>query len=557
MKNLKIGAKIMVGYIICIILIITVSTTSIISLSTIKENFNIFYSKPFQMILQVTKLENSLKTISLNYALALSTDNMGKISGYIDAANAELDNIYAGIDYLKQNFTGDMSLVTSIEETFTGTDSDRTKLEEYIFNGQTLLASTFYGSFNGACEKTIGFTEQVSAFANSGAQGLYNTSAATANTTVMLSSIMSAGSIIIMIVCSMLLTKTLTKPIREVQKAAHAMSQGDFSTEIAYKSKDEYGALATNIRNTNETLKKIIDDIRYLLGNMANGNFTLDTKIEYEYVGDFTEIITSMRNLNRKLNETIGQINSTSVNVSASSAQVADGAKNLSNGATEQASAVIELATTIKEIREETDKNTSACEEARINSETSNAIINEVNQEMEALTKAMADINNTSGQISKIIKTIEDIAFQTNILALNASVEAARAGEAGKGFAVVADEVRNLANKSQEAAQNTTNLISQSIAAIENGTKITEATADTLVKVIDSTKRVNRIISEVADSSRDQNESVAKISAGIESISNVVQTNSATAEQSAAASQELSSEAQRLTNLVSGFKFKD
>jgi len=212
------------------------------------------------------------------------------------------------------------------------------------------------------------------------------------------------------------------------------------------------------------------------------------------------------------------------------------------------------LSATIMEI---SDKVTTNADISKVANQLSNETSQEVqngNQHMQKMTQAMTEISETSGEIGKIINTIEDIAFQTNILALNAAVEAARAGAAGKGFAVVADEVRNLATKSAEAAKNTTDLIEQTVSAVANGSKIADDTANSLLAVVEKTSKVNSLIGEIAKASEDQATSISQVTLGVEQISGVVQSNSATAEESAAASEELNAQADMLRDLVSQFK---
>lgn len=216
-----------------------------------------------------------------------------------------------------------------------------------------------------------------------------------------------------------------------------------------------------------------------------------------------------------------------------------------------------ELAATINEISNQVKSNAENAHNVNKLADDVGLKMTESNQQMQTMIEAMKEISSSSSEIGKIIKTIEDIAFQTNILALNAAVEAARAGEAGKGFAVVADEVRNLASKSAEASKNTAVLIESSILAVEKGTKIADETAHTLLESVEGAQKVTRTIDQISKASEEQASSISQITQGIDQISNVVQTNSATAEESAAASEELSGQAQILKGLISQFKLKD
>ena len=231
-------------------------------------------------------------------------------------------------------------------------------------------------------------------------------------------------------------------------------------------------------------------------------------------------------------------------------------AQALSQGATEQASSIEELAATITEMSGQIQNNAQSALQASQTVDGVGEKILESNQQMQTMTKAMGEISASSSEIGKIIKTIEDIAFQTNILALNAAVEAARAGEAGKGFAVVADEVRSLASKSSDASKSTAALIENSLKAVENGTRIADETAQSLLSVVEGTKEIASQINQIAAASSEQSKGAAQVQLGIDQIPNVVQTNSATAEESAAASEELSGQAQMLKTLISKFKLR-
>ena len=372
---------------------------------------------------------------------------------------------------------------------------------------------------------------------------------------------MIVGIFVVLLVVAVLvmiyLVRGITKPIVELESAYGKMAQGSLNQNIEYESKDEIGVLAQSFRVTSQGLYGVVSDLTYLMDEMANGNFNIKTKAEELYVGDFQPILESIRRMNKNLSSTLSQINDAADQVASGSEQVSSGAQGLSQGATEQASSVEELAATINDISDQVRMTADNAKEAKSQVEDAGRELSRSNESMEEMMQAMQEISSKSSEIGKIIKTIEDIAFQTNILALNAAVEAARAGEAGKGFAVVADEVRNLASKSAEAAKNTTLLIEGSIAAVEDGTRIAEQTASAIYATVESTKRAVDTVEKITDAAEQQAESVAEVTQGVDQISSVVQTNSATAEESAAASEELSGQSQILKGLVSRFQLRE
>ncbi|MBN7773974.1 methyl-accepting chemotaxis protein [Clostridium aminobutyricum] len=349
--------------------------------------------------------------------------------------------------------------------------------------------------------------------------------------------------------------KRSLKPIQDIVTAAEQISAGHLEIDLESKSNDEIGRLSTAFKATAQGIQTIIEDINYQLGEMAAGNFALSSKSEFAYVGEFNQILVSIRNINTNLSGTLSQINQASSQVNIGAGQVSSAAQALSQGSVEQASSIEELSATIAEIAEQVKLNAKNAQHANLQANEAGEGITESNSQMMEMIAAMSDISDKSGEIGKIIKTIEDIAFQTNILALNAAVEAARAGTAGKGFAVVADEVRNLATKSAEAAKNTTELIEHTVLAVENGSKIADNTANSLMAVVEKTNTVNSLIGEIAKASEDQSNAIAQVNLGVEQISGVVQSNSATAEESAAASEELNGQADLLKDLVNQFKF--
>ena len=291
------------------------------------------------------------------------------------------------------------------------------------------------------------------------------------------------------------------------------------------------------------------------MASMATGNF--DLAPAKPFIGDFKNIEDSITRFIISMSKTIKNLEQTSSVVTNSAEQVSDNAQVLARGATEQAASLQELLATITEVNEHVKINAVNTRKADEMSQGANAAIADSNEQMNKLRAAMADINTSSLEISKIIKTIEDIAFQTNILALNAAVEAARAGAAGKGFAVVADEVRNLATKSSEAAKNTTALIEASVMSVNSGVTLTELTAKDLNAVVSGAQETADFIVQIREATEEQARLLSEVTTGIGQVSEVVQTNSATAEESAAASEELSGQAEMLDSILSGFVAKD
>jgi methyl-accepting chemotaxis protein len=558
LKNMRIGKKLIFTFILVAIIS---SVGGLIGLS-VMTNMNSSYSKALtnygfsqgDIGLFNTEFNNS-RSIIRDIINTTNTQDLDAYAVQLKASDAKVDTYFAAMK---------KGMVTNKELSYY--DAIKDNLNQYKTVSAQVASLAMFNSKKAAQSFLTEQATPLSDKIRTSTDALISEKTKTGNQlagTLSSQATMATFGILIIIIISLFISLIIaisishgiSKPVKEMAEAAQKMAQGDLSAQVTVKSKDEIGQLGAAFSETIETIKTYINDIKVNLTKVEQGDLTISSELEYK--GDFSELQMSIRGIVSFFNDIVTQMRQASEQVSSGSEQVSSGAQALAQGAAEQASSVEELSATITDISTHVKNNAEHAVNASLNVTNVDSEIEISNQYMSEMIVAMSQINDSSSQIGKIIKTIEDIAFQTNILALNAAVEAARAGAAGRGFAVVADEVRNLASKSAEAAKNTTSLIENSIKQVKNGTRIADETAKSLLKVVEGAAVVADTIEKISVASNRQSNAIVQVTLGVEQISNVVQTNSATAEESAAASEELSGQAQTLKELVQKFKLKD
>ena len=372
--------------------------------------------------------------------------------------------------------------------------------------------------------------------------------------------IVGLAGIVICLIFAWTLTKktskrvleTILEPLRAIEDVAKELTEGNLHSNLEYHSDDEIGRLAHNMRKSTRILGTYIDDIDRAMKLFSEGNF--DVQPEVEWRGDFIGILNSFMAFEKSMADTVKGIQHVSDQVSSGAEQVAASSNDLADGATNQASVVEELTATVAGVSEQIEHNSNAAKEISGRVEDLGGAILESNGKMREMVDSMNEINQASQEIDKIIATINEIANQTNLLALNASIEAARAGEAGRGFAVVANQVNVLADQSAQAAKESAALIESSVRAVEKGMVVAKETAAQLEEVADTSKIITREVTGIAETLETQTAEIKQINLGIEQINDVVQTNSATSQECAAASEQMSDEADGLREMIRKFK---
>ncbi|MBD5532180.1 MAG: HAMP domain-containing protein [Lachnospiraceae bacterium] len=456
--------------------------------------------------------------------------NLDKFESVMNAFSKEIQSEYQDVEDALESWIANMSNEISMVES----GKQDQAAEDLMSNGGPLASAA-----RTELEQLTGLLHEESEESES----------RTASTLVIMEWILigaAAVAVIIAILYAAALIKNITIPVKKLVEAASKLAKGDVDVDCAKINNDDLGALmdefAEMVKET-KTQAQIADMV-------AKGDLTIQVNPR----GDKDLLGTALYRLVKDNNEILGNIKESTMQVTVGSEQVASASQSLAQGATEQASALQQVTASMDEIAERTKQNASQASQADELAHSVRAMAISGNDQMKSMISAMNDINESSETISKVIKTIDDIAFQTNILALNAAVEAARAGVHGKGFAVVAEEVRNLAAKSASAAGETASMIEDSIHKVNNGTKIAEGTAQALDEIVVSIEKVVNLISTIATASNDQATAVSQVDQAIGQVSQVVQTNSATSQQCAAASEELSNQAAMLRSMMANYK---
>lgn len=350
----------------------------------------------------------------------------------------------------------------------------------------------------------------------------------------------------------------ISNPLRQISKRLKTFADGDLDSEFpVHDAKDEVAEMIVTARQMADNLNVIISDSGRLLNEMANGNFAVKTEYEDRYTGKFNDLLVGIRNMNRKVDESLRQVEETAEQVSLGSGNMAEAAQSLAEGATEQAGAVEELQATIADITANVEHTAENLQKSHADARKYADDADHSREQMHAMVEAMQRISESSMKIENIISELEDIASQTNLLSLNASIEAARAGEAGKGFAVVADQIRKLAEQSAASAVSTRELIEGSIHDVEEGNKAVVLVSETLDEVIKGINAIADTSKSLSENSQSQATAMEQAEQGVNQISEVVQSNSAMAQETSATSEELSAQAETLDNLVKQFKLRE
>jgi len=559
LKDLKVSKKLTISYAIILTLLIMSCVVSIVDFIRLGGQIETFYDGPFTVNDSASVINSNFERMQKSVYRSISNTDSEIVKEAITDARNCAAIIQEQLPVVKAHFLGDQQIIDRLDTALAklapmrehvltlASEDKKAEAAEYMEHNNILAIQEAQAELNSLIESGNKKGENL-------VSGLREKQAMAVFTVIILGGI----SVAVSVVFGVYITRGITQPVTELEQAARAMAKGEFSAvRVAYDSRDELGSLAGDIRSMVKTLTDVLQNETYILNEMAEGNFSVHSERDEYYIGEFEQLMRSMKKINRGLSELLLRISRSADNVAAGSEQVSSGSQNLAQGTTEQAASVEELTGMMSEISDQAYRNSRDAQEASEKAQMVKENATESSRSMQEMVKAMAEISGKSDEIRKIVKTIEDFSFQTNILALNAAVEAARAGDRGKGFSVVANEVRSLANQSSAASKSTAALIQSSLQAVENGRKIANETDNALAEVVSGIDNVSELLFHITDASSKQFDANRQVTENINLISEVVQTNSATAEECAAASEELASQAQLLKELVSHFKLAD
>ncbi len=557
MKNMKISTRLIVAFLIVILLLVVTGVVSLIMINNVGNSLQQFYDNNYQTVTNTWQARYNLFAMRASILRSLVDTDPKQIEQCLADAQGYHAAAVEHTALLKNTYLGDLSQIDSVVTKLNALTSNLETVRGFALGGEKQAGYDLYkADVIPTIEDARAILIDIAGGAETRAVARVESAAALATTATIIVIVLAVVSAVVGVFLALYISNSITKPVNEMQQATLDVAGGNLDASITFESKDALGQLADNMRSLTKTIRDIISDVEYQLSSMGNGNFAVTSRNPDAYVGQFARLRTSIQQLNAAVSDTLSQIDLSADQVNSGGEQVSSSAQALAQGATEQASSVEELAATVGEINSKVETTAGHAAQAQADNKTAAETIQSASGHMTELMSAMRDIEEKSQEISKVIKTIEDIAFQTNILALNAAVEAARAGSAGKGFAVVADEVRNLATKSQEASASTATLIEDTVKAVKEGSRISIETEQALNEAITRAEKVTTAVVMISEQTNEQMRDVAQVTTGIDQISSVVQTNSATAEQSAAASEELSGQANLLKELVGRFTLR-
>ena len=564
LKDMKIGTKLIGVFAVLMIMFAAGMAVTLMVLSETSDDMEELYQREFKIV-QVSKdlqrnIQGLAKNLSRTCVAALNAEGRGDhaadrfLDEKIAATRKSLEDIKSNIDTLNGCSVDDRDTLSIISDNFPAlTNLSNQILSQYDSGNVTAGVRLAAGGLDDYAVKIGVAADKLAVGAASRASAKYENTQMRVRraqvTSIIICILLLAASVVF---CAAM-TRGIVKPLTTMETAAKRLAGGDLSQEISYESKNELGSLAASLRDTIASLNSYIAEIKVCLESVGDGKLNYKSRLDFK--GDFAAIKSALDDISENLTRAMVQINVSAEQVTSGAEQIAGSAQALSQATIEQASSVEELSATINDVSDRVRENAdNAVASSRI-TESVGRDVEKSGADVQALSQAMTEMKEMSGRITGIIRDIEDIAFQTNILSLNAAVEAARAGEAGRGFSVVANEIRRLSAKTTEASKSTSELIGKAVEMMVHGSDMADDTSRKLLTVVSDARNAAERVRAISIASNDQASAVVQLRESIEQISSVVQENSATAEESAASSEELTGQMQMLKRLVDSFEF--
>lgn len=557
-KNLKIKVKFMVVQAIIIGIFVISLIVAFNAFFRMSNTATTITNVNIPNLMDENLARKDIQSINKRLLIALIKGDAETLKAQKEYFDKEFVTMQGYMDNLKKNVT-DQSLVTSLDADLANVKTSTYEILSLLDEGKQDAAKELYfsGFSDVISEKLANSLEDIGDYAEAAADTNKEKIDSLRVTSIVLLVVVLLIAVAMILVAFNYLSMYITNGINELSLGVQTMAKGDFSYQIASHKfgDDDLGDMVSKYNDMAHNTNEVITDVCTVLGEMAKGNFAAKAAVPNKYVGEYNKVNVAFEDIHDNLSNIFKNMADVATEVESRSAQIANGSMSLAQGATQQASTLEELSATIRDFNETIDKSAANAKAAEESANIVSEKIENENALMQEMLKAMNEIEQNAQKINEINKAIDDIAFQTNILSLNASVEAARAGSAGKGFAVVAGEVRNLAGKSQDAANETATLIQDTIVSVRNGAKIVSEAAQALSDVMENADKSQVIAKAISSEMQAEAATMANVTTGLEQISDVVQQNSATSEESSASCQELNGQAATLRKMVNDITY--
>ncbi len=555
-KNFSIRRKVRTSFSIILVFTLIFMIMSLVSLQFVSNKITKLYNEPFKAVDITWNMKVEFLKMQRDMYQALIENNEDGIKKNISSVNEQLKSLEGDIENLRNVYTDKNNLIDRFKNNMENVQDEREEIYSLLLDNKDLEAYTLItGKYDDGIQNARENLIEIGETTNNNALTFVQEAEKTRNLIFILAVIILILMIGSIIMISKIIQSSLLEGINHVKKVSQDLSEGNLNIDNSYVSDDEMGEMSRDLNETIENLSGYVNDISRVIENIANENLNVETLIEYK--GNFKPIKDSLDNIIGSFNSIFKNIHQASDLVASSSEEIASTTQSLSDGAVEQSNAVEDLFSKFNEVLIKINKNTESTKKADEVFENTRRMVLDGNKKMEELMISMNRIDEMSNEIEAIISTIEDIASQTNLLALNAAIEAARAGEAGKGFAVVAEEVKLLAEQSSKEVKHTNQIIQNSMKFVKNSNVLAKETLDALEDIVKNVDNTAELVKEIANSSEYQSEALGDMSVKVDKISEVIQMNSATAEETAAATQELASQAELLEQEISKFRLKN